>query len=290
MQRIKILTDSACDIPFGKDEELGILILSFCVTVDGKSYMERKDFDSRQFYSMLENSREFPKTAQINTYEFLETYEKLCDEGYTDVIHVTISSTGSGTHNNALLARDEFYEKEGNKDKMNIHIVDSLNYTAVYGYPVMQAALKVQKGAKVDEIISYLDDWFSSAEVIFSAYTLEYTKRSGRISAAAAFAGELLGLRPIIRIVDGVSHVIDKVRGDKNIIPKIVDLTLKTMIPHTPYVIMRGSPEEPAEELAKIMTKKLGYPPEYFCDVGASVASNCGPKIVGIVIKSAKRR
>lgn len=290
MQRIKILTDSACDIPFGKDEELGIMILSFCVTVDGKSYMERKDFDSRQFYSMLESSREFPKTAQITAYEFHETYCKLRDEGYTDVIHVTISSTGSGTYNNALLARDEFYAEDDNKDRMTVHIVDSLNYTGVYGYPVMQAAAKVQRGAQTDEILSYLEDWFSSAEVLFSAYTLEYTKRSGRISAAAAFAGELLGLRPVIRITDGVSHVIDKVRGDKNIIPRLVDFAIKTMIPRTPYIIMRGSLDEPPEELASILTKKLGYPPEYICEVGASVASNCGPKIVGVVIKSAKRR
>lgn len=290
MQRIKILTDSACDIPFGKDEELGILVMGFCVTVDGQSFTERRDFDSKQFYKMLETAREIPKTAQITAYEFHETYKKLRDEGYTDVIHVTISSTGSGTYNNALLARDEFYEESGNKDKLRIHIVDSLNYTGVYGYPVMQAAMKASRGAKTDEILSYLEEWFSSAEVIFSAYTLEYTKRSGRISAAAAFAGELLGLRPIIRIRDGVSHVIEKVRGDKNIIPKLVDTTMKTMIPHTPYLIMRGCPEEPAEELAKLLTKKLGYPPEYFCDVGASVASNCGPKIVGVVLKTARRR
>ena len=289
MQRIKILTDSACDIPFGKDTELGILIKGFCVTVDGKSYIERRDFNNVQFYKMLEEAREFPKTAQITAYEFHETYKELCAEGYTDVIHVTISSTGSGTYNNALLARDEFYEDNGDK-KMKIHIVDSLNYTGVYGYPVIQAAMKVQKGAKVDEILSFLEDWFSSAEVLFSAYTLEYTKRSGRISAAAAFAGELLGLRPIIRISDGVSHVIEKVRGDKNIIPKLIDITMKTMIPHTPYLVMRGCPEEPAEELAKALTKKLGYPPEYFCDVGASVASNCGPRVTGVVLKTAKRR
>ena len=284
-----MLTDSACDIPKDMEQELNIRIMCFPVTVDGKGYRERIDFSNRDFYTMMKESKEFPTTSQVTWFEILENYKQLFSEGYTDVIHVSISSTGSSTYQGALMARENFYDEVEGSASMRIHIVDSANYTAVYGYPVMQSAMKIQRGGSVDEILSYLEEWFSCAEVYFAPYTLSYCKRSGRISAAAAFAGELLGLRPVIRIAAGVSSVYEKVRGDKNILPKLVQIAEKNMIPHTPYVIMQGENPERAEELEKLLTKKLGYPPEWTCEIGAAVASNCGPDVAGFVAKINKR-
>lgn len=290
MSKIKILTDSACDIPKDKEQELGIKVMCFPITVDGVGYHERIDFDNDQYYKMMDEAVEFPSTAQITMFEFVEAYKELLEQGYSDVIHITISSTGSNTHNAAIMARNEFYDEVEGADKMRIHIVDSANYTAVEGYGVLQAAQKAQKGASVDEILSFLEDWYSSAEVVFAAYTLKYAKRSGRISSAAAFAGELLGLKPILKISGGVSTTIDKVRGDKNIIPKIIEMAEKEMIPHTPYCVVCGSVKEYADEMTKAMTKKFGYPPEWTCQIGAAVASNAGHQVVGVVIKSKRRK
>ena len=158
MQKIKILTDSTCDIPKEEEKRLGIKIMCFPVTVDGVSYRERQDFSNAEFYKMMDNAKEMPTTSQLTAYEILEVYKELYSEGWTDVIYVTISSTGSATYNNALSAAQTFKEEVLSKDgpKMRIHVVDSKNYTGVYGYPVMQAALKAQKGATSDEIIDYL--------------------------------------------------------------------------------------------------------------------------------------
>ncbi len=290
MNKIKILTDSSCDIPKDKEKELDIKIMNFPIIVDGKDYHERVDFDSNEYFKMMDESAEFPSTSQITMFEFLEAYKELFKQGFTDVIHITISSTGSNTHNAALMARNEFYDEVEGADRMRIHIVDSANYTAVQGYGVIQAGIKAQKGSSVDEILSYLEDWYSSAEVIFAAYTLKYAKRSGRISATAAFAGEMLGLKPIIKIAGGVSSTPSKVRGDKNIIPKIVEMAEDEMIPHTPYCIVYGSIKEYADELSKAMTKKFGYPPEWTCQIGAAVASNAGHQVAGVVIKSNRRK
>ena len=290
MSKIKVLTDSACDIPKDKEQEFGIKVMNFPITVDGVGYHERVDFDNDQYYKMMDEAVEYPSTAQITMFEFVEAYKELLEQGYSDVIHITISSTGSNTHNAAIMARNEFYDEVEGADKMRIHIVDSANYTAVEGYGVLQAAQKAQKGASVDEILSFLEDWYSSAEVVFAAYTLKYAKRSGRISSAAAFAGELLGLKPILKIAGGVSTTADKVRGDKNIIPKIIEMAEKEMIPHTPYCIVYGSVKEYADEMTKAMTKKFGYPPEWTCQIGAAVASNAGHQVVGVVIKSKRRK
>lgn len=290
MNKIKILTDSSCDIPKDKEEELDIKIMNFAIVVDGNDYRERVDFDSDGYFKMMDEALEFPSTSQVTMFEFFEAYTEIFEQGYTDVIHITISSTGSNTHNAAIMARNRFYDEVENAEKMRIHIVDSANYTAVQGYGVIQAGIKAQKGSSVDEILSYLEEWYSSAEVIFAAYTLKYAKRSGRISATAAFAGEMLGLKPIIKIAGGVSSTPNKVRGDKNIIPKIVEMAETEMIPHTPYCIVYGSVKEYADELSKAMTKKFGYPPEWVCKIGAAVASNAGHQVVGIVIKSNRRK
>ncbi|MEG0614801.1 MAG: DegV family protein [Oscillospiraceae bacterium] len=287
MEKIKILTDSACDISRQQEIDLDIKIMCFPITIDGKGYRERESFTNEEFYRLMDAADSIPTTAQVTTFEFVEEYKNIYSEGYTDIIQVTIASLGSNTYNAALMARDQFFEENPEAaDKFKITIIDGKNYTAVYGYPVTQAAIKASKGASAAEITAYLEDWLSCSEVIFAPYTLDVVKKSGRVSCAAAFVGELLGLRPIIKIVDGVSSVMEKVRGDKNILPKIVELVSKEMIPQTPYVIMTGSLKEQPEELAQLLTKKFGYPPEAFFQVGAAVASNCGHKIAGAVFKA----
>lgn len=287
MQKIKIMTDSACDIDRDLEVSLGIKILSFTVIMDGKDYRERVDFTNEEFYKLIDECKEFPSTSQLTAFQLQEAYQELFDEGYTDVIYVTIASKGSATHQNALMARDSFYEEvEGARDKMKIHIIDSGNYTGVYGYPVIQAAKKLERGATVEELVDYLTEWFTCGEVLFAPFTLKYVKRSGRVSAAAAFAGELLGLRPLIRITDGVSCVEKKVRGDKNIIPSLIALMEERMIPKTPYCVLSGKDDTYANELAKELTKKFGYPPAHLFHIGAAVTINAGPDVVGVVIRA----
>lgn len=291
MYKIKILTDSTCDIPKEEEKRLNIKIMCFPVTIDGVSYRERKDFTNAEFYSMMDNAKEMPTTSQLTSYEILEVYKELYGEGWTDVIYVTISSTGSATYNNAISAAQTFKEEVLSQGgpKMRIHVVDSKNYTGVYGYPVMQAALKAQKGASPEDIIEYLNEWLDRAEVHFIPMTLKYVKKSGRVTAAAAFAGELLGLRPLIKIAGGVSTVVEKIRGEKNIIPKLIADAEKYMTPQTPYLIVSGSDKTLPSELEKEMTKKFGYPPEYTVEIGAAVACNAGHNVVGFVIKGSRR-
>ena len=291
MQKIKIMTDSACDLSPEQEKELDIKILCFPVTVGDTGYRERIDFTNDEFYDIMDGFDGIPTTAQITPFEFVEAYNELYEEGYSDVIYVSISSTGSATFNNATMSKATFFEEHPDaKDKFNIHIVDSMNYTGVEGFPIVQAAQKLKKGACVKELIDYLEDWYAGGMVIFTCYTLEYAKRSGRVSCAAAFVGELLGLRPILKIADGVSSTIDKVRGEKGLLPKIVEKTFEEMIPQTPYALVIGSMEQEAKDLAALMTKKVGYPPIEVFKVGSAVACNVGHKVVGTIFKGNNRR
>lgn len=283
-QKIKLMTDSVSDISKDRAEALGIHLLYMPISIEGKALREEIDFTKEEFYKMIDEAQEYPSTAQVTPFEIQEAYEQIAAEGYTDLIYTTIGAGGSGTYNNAVMAREQYYEDHP-QSQMKIHLVDGRNYTATYGYAVVEAAKMLARGASVPELIDYMDDWARHAGLYFVPMTLKYVKRSGRVSAAAAFAGELLGLKPFCRICNCVSNVIQKVRGEQNIIPKMVEVVKADIQPHSPYIVMQGSDTKIAQEFGAALTKALGYPPECYWNIGAAICCNAGPHVVGFVIK-----
>ncbi len=287
MARIKLLTDAASDISPEYEKELGIRVIPFKVVMGDKTYTSGVDFDNEKFYQMLDAYDGIPSTSQITAFEYEEIFKSYYDEGYTDIINVTINSQGSATYNNACMAAENFFEScPEAKGKFHIYNIDGEGYTGTYGWPLIQAAGKIRKGVPVEEIVDYIKDWISNCVIYFAMYTLKYARKSGRIPSAAAFVGEVMGLKPIMRIHDHEIKTHTKVRGDKAVIPKILELTSAEIIPQTPYCIVYGNDEKVRDELAKAMTKKLGYPPADFFQIGAAISINAGPHVVGTIFKS----
>lgn len=289
MNKIKIMTDSACDIPKDLEAQLNIKILCFPITVGDQGYIERVDFTNEEFYNILMTSPKIPVTSQITQMQFVQEYSNILAEGYTELIYVPINGTGSNTMNSAIMARTEFYETHG-EDALKIHIVNSKTYTIAYGYPVMEAAKKVSKGASSAEIVAYLEDWFDSVEIYFAPYTLEFVKKSGRVSCAAAFAGELIGLRPIISIIDGKTKIEEKVRGDKSIIPALLKYAKAKAVPQTPYITLSSMLVDEANSLAEQAKKMFGYETVGTFPAGAAITINAGPKVIAIIVKGKNRK
>lgn len=286
MSKIMILTDSCCDLNKETIEELGITVLPFEITFCGETFRETFDKTKEEFYDMLASTDEIPKHSQISPLTFEETYKKFYDEGYTDVISVSINSEGSGTFNNSIIGKEDFYENNPEaKDKMRIFNIDSRCYTIFYGYPIMEAVKKIRKGAEAEDIVAYFEEWFRVCAIYAVPYSLKYAKKSGRVSAAAAFAGELLGLKPIIEFADNKTEMIEKIRGEKNIVAKLVDCVEKRMTPQTPYIILHGRDDTLAKEVEKEMVKRVGRKAEMYSKIGAVVSSNIGADIVAVLIR-----
>ena len=288
VSKTAVLTDSASDIPRELEEKYGIDILPFSIVVDGQSYTERVDFTNEQYYEMLTKAEGIPKTSQITMLRFLEKFCAYADEGYTDVIFVSINSAGSNTYNAACMAAESLRDERPGCT-MNVHVVDSHTYSMTYGWHVCEAARKLQAGADVKSVVEYLEDQLARMEIMLSMYTLRFVKKSGRVSAAAAFAGELLGLRPIIHMVDDTTSTIAKVRGDSAVMPGLIVQTKKRMAEGTPYLI-GATDDGNAKMLAKMCKKEFGYAPAATFLLGAAVATNTGPIAVAIVYQGEKRR
>jgi DegV family protein with EDD domain len=290
MNKIKIMTDSASDIPKELEEKYDIKILCFPITVGDKGYTERVDFTNEEFYHLLLNVPKIPVTSQITSVIYSEEFKKVYEQGYNELIYVSINSKGSNTYNSALMGREMFYDENPQaKEEFQIHIVDSKTYTMAYGYAVIEAAKKASKGAKSSEILAFLQDWFDSVVVYFSPLKLDFAKKSGRISCAAAFVGELIGLKPVIRIMDGEMDIVDKVRGERAIAPALVKYAKDTMIPKTPYFTVKGLSETQSNELVECAKKEIGDDPIGTFEVGSCIAINAGPQVVGIMVKGVNR-
>lgn len=286
MSKIMILTDSCCDIPKETIEELGITVLPFEITLNGETFRETFDVTTEEFYDMMMKTNEVPKHSQISPAKFEETYKRIYDEGYTDIISVSINSEGSGTFNNSIIGKNDFFENNPEAEKkIRIFNIDSRCYTVFYGYPIMEAVKKIRKGASAEDIVAYLEEWFNVCAIYAVPYNLKYARKSGRISAAAAFSGELLGLKPIIEFADNKTTTVEKIRGEKNIVARLADCVEKRMTPQTPYIIIYGRDDTLAKEIEKEMNKRVGRKAEMFAQIGGVVASNIGPDLVAVLIR-----
>jgi len=164
MARIKFTTDSAADIPAALRESLAIQVLPFPIAMGERELADCVDFTPEEFYEMLLAAEKVPTHAALNLFEFLQCYEQAWEEGYTDLIHTSINSKGSATYQNALQAREEFFEEHPEaKGAFHIHIVDSRNYTMSYGWPVLEGAKMAADGKEAEEIVAFIQDWVDRA-------------------------------------------------------------------------------------------------------------------------------
>lgn len=287
MSKYVVLTDSTCDLPEEAAKQHNIDIVCFKIALDGEGYTERVDFTPEQFCEMLKKASGLPTTAQITQFEFFEKFEEYDRQGVEQTLYISINAGGSGTNAAAHAAAAQFHEEHPDS-RMEIFIVDSHAYSMAEGAGVIEAKQKLDAGETMESVVEYLNDKYAKMEILLTAYTLKVIRKSGRISAAAAIAGDLLGIHPIFTLNDGVSQVVKKVRGDKAVVSGMATTMASRMAQGTPYYI-GVSDHKYDEEYVEACTKKVGYAPVGIFHLGCAVLSNTGAEAVGLVFEGAKR-
>ena len=276
------MTDSASDISYADEQKYSISVIPFPITLGDKSYTSRVDFDNEQFFTLMAQHDEIPKTAQITPFQFQQIYLREAKAGVTDLILVLINSKGSATYDNSLQAINLFFEEYPQyKEVLHIHSFDGMGYNALYGSPVVHAAQMCDDGASVEEILHYLTEILPRRQIYFGIYDLKYAAKSGRIPTAAAFLGSALKLKPVMKIFDHSITTAAKYRGERKLVEKVVEMSMADMEPGTPYELVYGNDTSCLEELRHLMVQKLGYEPAAVYQIGAAVAANSGPRVVG---------
>lgn len=275
---VKILVDSASDIGALEAKELGITMLPMLIGFGEEEYYDGVDLTPKAFFEKLIEDAVLPKTSQINPFRFEEAFAELTRNG-DEVVAITISSKLSGTNASAVQAAEKFAGK--------VFVVDSLN-AAIGERLLVQYALKLKdQGFTAKEIAAELNEKKKKINLMAMVNTLEYLKKGGRISAAVAFAGELLSIKPVIAIVDGEVKLIGKALGSKkanNLLNALVEK--KGGIDFTmPFgVVWSGLNDSllkkyivDSEKLWKEAVEKV---PAY--EIGSTIGTHVGPGAIGV--------
>lgn len=287
MQKIKISTDSTADIPNNFCEELNISVLPLTILAGDKEYRDGIDISKEEFYNILDTAATLPVSSQVTSVLYAELFLETWKAGYTDLIHISINSKGSGTYQAAVITRDMFYEEHPEaKDTFTIHLIDSKTYSMAYGIPVIEAARMAMGGSSPDEILSHLGDWLEHARPLFVPLNLKCVKKSGRISPAAAFLGDAIGLKPLITFEDGEAKILSKARGDNKAIAALVETCLRERKQGTNYALVYGSNRAAFEQLREACAKAFDIPPITEYQVGCVIGINTGPNMIGILYRT----
>lgn len=284
MYKIKISTDSTSDIPASFRQELNISVLPLTILAEGKEYRDGVDITPQEFYKILDEASVLPVSSQVSATEYLELYRKTAEEGYTDLIHVSLNGKGSGTYQSAVMTRDMFLE-ENPGTQLNIHIIDSKTYSMAYGMAVVEAARMARDGADPEAIIAHIRDWVEHTRPMFVPLNLKCVKKSGRISPAAAFVGDAIGLKPLITFEDGEAKILSKVRGEHKAIAALVDICMKERRPGTSYCLVHGKNQETFQQLKEACAQVMDQPPMTEYEVGCIIGINTGPDMLGILYR-----
>lgn len=203
---VRIITDGTSDLSAQRAEELGVHVMPMRVFFGQESFVDGVDITREEFFARLTSSDELPTTSQLNPDDFLEVFQKYVDQG-DEIVGIFLSTELSGTCQSACIARDMV---EGGE----IHIVDSRTVTFALALLVEEAARMRDAGLSAAEIAREVEKLAQRTHLLAIVDTLTYLKKGGRISAATAAVGGLLGIKPIVGVdSQGTVEALGKARS-----------------------------------------------------------------------------
>ena len=203
---IRIIVDSSADMEEGYARAHDITIIPMTIAFGSEQYAEGVDLSREEFFERLVETDELPRTSQIPPMVFQDLFQEAVDAG-DEVVCITLSSHISGTYQSACIAAAPFKE--------SVFVVDSENATIGERILAERAWALRDEGLSAQDIAYCLNQEKKDIRLVASLDTLEYLRRGGRISGAAALVGGMLSIKPVVGVVDGDVVVLGKARGSK---------------------------------------------------------------------------
>lgn len=271
----KIITDSCCDYPAEMYKELDLEAVNLSVLYKGAYYNEYTESWLKDLFAGLRNG-ESASTSAVNPEGWASAMEPCLKEG-KDVLVLTFSSGLSGTYQSAVIAAEELQEQYPDR---KIRVVDTLCASLGQGLFVWYACKKRDEGLSLEELADWCEENRLKLCHWFTVDDLMYLKRGGRVSAATALVGTMLGIKPVLH-VDDEGHLINvsKARGRKASIEALAAKMGETGTPgaNDTVFICHGDCEEDARYLAEKVKEKYGVKEVLIYYVGAVIGSHSGP-------------
>lgn len=282
---IKIITDSACDLPKNLLDELDIEVIPLIVYLDEKEYLDSETIDPTELLNKMRNGSA-PKTAQVPMDRFEKTFKKYA-ENKQSCIYIAFSSNLSGTYQTSEIVKRQILEDYSDFD---LDIVDTKGASIGFGLTVHKAAMMAKEGKSKNEILDTINFYKEHMEHIFTVDDLEYLYRGGRVSNASKIIAGVLNIKPILQVEDGKLIPIEKLRGRNKAIKRMVDIMgergkdLKNQI----IGISHGDDLEAAMKIKSMIEEKFGSDKFLINTIGCAIGSHSGPGTLSIFFLNEK--
>lgn len=269
--KIKIITDSTSylDKNYIEDENIRVVPLNY--VFDGEDYKEGLKGEFNDFYSKLQSTDLFPTTSQPAIGDFVAAYEEAL-KSHDQIVVITLSSKISGTYTSAHVAAEMV-------DSENIRVVDSLGAAATLRFLVQDAVEMSRKGMDAHRIQEELERKKDKLGIVLTTDTLEYLSRGGRLSTLQAGIGNILSIKPVIRMLDGELQLVEKTRGKKKAINRLL-ACIPEGVDRISLCHVTNTGE--AEKLADTLRQTYPGASVTIDELGPVIGAHLGPKTLGI--------
>lgn len=276
---MKILADSGCDLPKTYYADHNVVLLPLRVQLNGHEYDDIISIDPKEIYEAIRNGAH-PKTSQVSPELFLSHFEQLAKDG-EEAIYIAFSSELSGTYGTAMMIRTQVLEQY---PTLKLAIIDSKCASLGHGLLIEEAVQLRDAGASVDEIEAKIRALAPQMEHLFTVEDLDYLAKGGRVSKTSAFLGGLLSIKPILNVEDGKLVPIEKIRGRKKAIARMLDLMQERGGNFSDKIVGISHSDDPAfaNEIKASIQDKLAPKAIQTTMIGSVIGSHVGPGTIAI--------
>ncbi|MBK7132029.1 MAG: DegV family EDD domain-containing protein [Bacteroidales bacterium] len=272
--KIALVTDSTCDLSQDLLDNYQVNMLPININFGENHYLDKVTIQPEQFYTLLKENKNYPKSSQVNEKAFVNLYSHLASH-YDSVIAIHLSDKLSGTFNSSQKAALAISKEFGKP----ITAINSKNLSGALGLLVLRAARAIEEGKSHDEIVQMTTKWTSDLKIFVSVRDIIYLIRGGRLSAAKGLIARLLNINPIVSIDEtGKAIVFDKSFNQKANMEKVMGHIAKICSEKKiwNYVVLHANNDEAAKWYAERMEEVTGLPPVSSVNISPIIGANAG--------------
>ena len=274
MSKIGVICDSASDLPTRELERLGIMMVSLNIRFGDEEFVDRVTLSIEEFWRRCAQSRTLPETSAPSPGAFQAAYRAAADQGCTGVIVLTLSAALSGTYQSAVVARDAV------REDIDVRVVDTQAVSMAQGLLVIEIAEMANGGSSLDELERYAVKARSRVGVIAMLDTLDQLIKGGRIGGAKALIGQVLSIKPLLELRDGIVAEAGRQRTTARAMATIA-ATARRHAPIRRLALIHAQSTQVAALSALVEDLATEFP-MLIADMGPTVGTHGGPGLIGL--------
>jgi DegV family protein with EDD domain len=274
MARIRVVTDSASDLPGEFAKRLNIDVVSLTIRFGDEEFTDRVDLTPELFWAKCKDSKSLPETAAPSPGAFQAAYERAKADGCDGVIVLTLSSLLSATYQSATLAAEAVTEL------IDVRVLDTLNVSMGQGLVVIDVAELAATGATLDQLVEHANSLMPKAGVVAALDTLEHLIKGGRIGGAKALLGQVLSIKPLVELKNGVVAEAGRQRTRAKALAAVASVA-RSHAPLRRLALIQGACTDVAA-LEALVSDIASEHPLIVTDIGPVVGAHGGPRIIGL--------